>query len=274
MTSVPLSMKPSDSPVTVRNGPAALRRAWRCTIAPLGHALGPRGADVVLLQHLEQARSGSAGRSGPAARAARDQPAGSGAAGCPSRTPGRSPPSADREHAGSASAPARSSASTAEIASRAAQVIERAACDAWPPPRRAGSRAAVASTMAASASSAVAGQRCSSTIGSAGRRCWMERPKSPRGTAVMKSRYCACEAAGRGRAACRAWAISSSVAVWSTRNAAGSPVSLRMKKTDSDHAPDDEDRVDQPPREEPGHGAPVISSRRRRGSPCSAPASA
>jgi hypothetical protein len=46
------------------------------------------------------------------------------------------------------------------------------------------------------------------------------------------------------------------------------------EEDDGDDAPDDEDRVNQPPREEPGHCTPVISSTRRRGSPCSAPASA
>src|SRR5262247_3728699 len=83
---------------------------------------------------------------------------------------------------------------------------------------------------AAAASSTVAGQRCSSTICIAGRFSRIDVPKSPRGTARRKSRYCTCSARSRPKLR-RASAISCCVALWSTRNGVGSPVSRTRKKT-------------------------------------------
>src|SRR6185503_3746350 len=93
-----------------------------------------------------------------------------------------------------------------------------------------GTATTVDSTMAAAASRAVAGQRCSRTMPSAGRRVCMDWPKSPRPIATRKSTYCA----PRERSRPRRWrvcSISAWVAVGSTRKAAGSPVRRTRKKT-------------------------------------------
>src|SRR5262245_25011328 len=64
----------------------------------------------------------------------------------------------------------------------------------------------------------------------AGRFSRIDVPKSPRGTARRKSRYCTESARSRPRLR-RASAISCWVALWSTRNGVGSPVSRTRKKT-------------------------------------------
>src|SRR5215510_930618 len=76
----------------------------------------------------------------------------------------------------------------------------------------------------------VAGQKCSSTRRMAGRLSRMELPKSPRGAARRKATYCSASGRSRPRSR-RVCSISSRVALWSTRKAAGSPVRRTRKKT-------------------------------------------
>ena len=109
----------------------------------------------------------------------------------------------------------------------------------------------VESTMAAAASSTVAGQKCWKTMTMAGRRSRMDVPKSPRGTAARKSRYWTSH--GRSSPSCRCTAATSSrVAAWSTRNAAIAG-QADEEEHDGHDAPHHDDGVDEAPQEELPH---------------------
>ena len=60
VTTTPPISSATPMPITVTIGTAALRERVARAAPSIGLALGARGADVVLLQHLEHARAGDA----------------------------------------------------------------------------------------------------------------------------------------------------------------------------------------------------------------------
>ena len=226
-TMAPAISWPSCRPATVTIGISAFRRVCLPTHEPLAHALGPRGAHVVLAQHVEHGRARGAHQHRGLEEARARRPAGAASAAPARRRPtsrrsrrsGTQPSSPRRT--GSAADPPRTAGPRSRAGRRSSPGSRRRAGDGWPRRRPSG--------IAVERHEAGGQQRQRQRDGQALRirrrpagRTGSSGPRSPRSARPSQSTYCT--ASGRfSPIASRRRSVASGLPSVPMMSAAGSP---------------------------------------------------